>query len=206
MQLRNINHLYHFTNAINLPLIFQLGLQPRSNMEELAKNGYEFSFNDEMRLDGCKNASSLSIEFPNYKMFYRIRQETECPSDWAVLKLSSDILCNCDCAFCRTNASDATVTCISIDRRKGANALLQLFDDWEGKPTRAEMGLPSNFPTNPQAEVLAFGVIPTYYIKTVFFESQDVAQKYAYLNYIKNGVVQIDMSLFCPRFDYSYWR
>lgn len=65
---RQIDRLYHFTQAENLSNIFRYGLLPR---EILENEEIDSCFNDDYRFDNCLNAVCMSIEFPNYKMFYK---------------------------------------------------------------------------------------------------------------------------------------
>lgn len=155
----NINRLYHFTQAENLLNIFAYGLLPREKLEE--KNIYS-CFNDDYRYDACLNAVCMSIEFPNYKMFYKLRQDNP-DIDWVVLQLDAQILCDFTCAYCRTNAGDASMHKIPLEERMSMNAFKGLFEDFSLSPTRAELGISDEYPTNPQAEVLVFGEIPVYY-------------------------------------------
>ncbi|ABQ25481.1 hypothetical protein Gura_1280 [Geotalea uraniireducens Rf4] len=85
---RGIAHLIHFTRFENLNSILQHGIRPR---QVLDAGGEEYIFNDELRLDGCLDAVSLSISFPNYKMFYPYRCQ-DYSINWAVLRLKSSIL------------------------------------------------------------------------------------------------------------------
>ena len=59
---RKIPYLVHFTRAENLHSIFESGILPRA----LLAPG--FLHNDEMRLDGFPESSSLSVSFPNWQM------------------------------------------------------------------------------------------------------------------------------------------
>ena len=93
MRSRQIDTLFHFTRANNLPNIFQYGLLPK---ESLLDNEIDAEFNDRYRYDGCEDALCASLEFPNYKMFYSLR--TDNPDvDWAVIKLDARILLDYDC-------------------------------------------------------------------------------------------------------------
>jgi len=85
---RQIDTLYHFTQADNLTNIFRYGLLPRDILEKRHINSY---YNDDYRYDNCLDAVCMSLEFPNYKMFYKLRQEN-IMIDWAVLKLDAQIL------------------------------------------------------------------------------------------------------------------
>ena len=63
---RRITSLLHFTRLSHLNSILECGIVPR---DELRKRGQPFEPNDERRWDGATDASSLSISWPNYKMF-----------------------------------------------------------------------------------------------------------------------------------------
>ena len=73
---RNIETLVHFTRVENLSSILQNGLLSRKALEILEETrGQQFLFNDRKRKDGHKDAICLSISFPNYQMFYPIRED-----------------------------------------------------------------------------------------------------------------------------------
>jgi len=64
----------HFTRANNLPDIIKHGIYPISRIAEI---GVTPEINDELRLDGRLDGISLSIAFPNSRMFYKYRQENQ---------------------------------------------------------------------------------------------------------------------------------
>ena len=196
---RKINYLMHFTRVENLPSIFQYGLLPRNELSE-----DECIFNDQYRYDGCLNAICTSIEFPNYKMFYRLRMENP-ETNWAVLAIDVNVLMSCPCAFCETNAGSQAMYSIPLDDRYGDEALRKLFCDISEGNKREELRIPSHYPTNPQAEVLVFGRIPVEYIKYVFFENVPLQLKYRSI--IPSGIQsRADNRYFYPRSDYKYWQ
>ncbi len=198
---KNIDTLYHFTQANNLLNIFQHGLLPRKDLEEQNIDSY---FNDEYRYDKCKNAICTSIAFPNYKMFYSLRQEDP-TIDWAVLKLDTQILCDFDCAYCWTNAGDASIYNTPIEQRMGENAFLGLFEDRNGYPKRKDLNIPKSYPTNPQAEVLVFGNVPVEYIQAVYFQDTKILHKYK--NTIPNDIkCEANSCVFSYREDWSHWK
>jgi hypothetical protein len=115
---RNIRHLTHFTRAENLPGILRYGILPRSEFEHLGSCPI---VNDGSRLDYCLNATSVSIGFPNYKMFYRLRKENP-ETTWVVLVLDPSVLWRIDCAYCVENAAKSSVSSIPLAARKGPEA------------------------------------------------------------------------------------
>ena len=114
---RNITKLVHFTRIENLRRISIEGLLSR---EQLETRGQKFLFNDSDRVDGHKNGTCLSLNFPNYKMFYSIREEKKkveevSNSQWVVLLLDAEVLWELDCAFCQENASSKSLFEKSFD-------------------------------------------------------------------------------------------
>lgn len=196
-----IRYLVHFTRANNLESIFQNGLL---SVEELNKRGLKYDKNDDYRFDGCMNAISLSIEFPNYRMFYKYREQNQ-NVDWVVLGIKRDILWEKTCAFCSDNAASSTISSSSLQERMGVDAFKRLYEDYPGKPSRKELGLDKAIPTNPQAEVLVFDKIETEYIWGVAFQSEHAKNKYIHLLPEHVNAQVVDW-IFKYRTDYEYWR
>ena len=196
-----INSLYHFTQAKNLPNIFKHGLLPRDILDSKKIHSY---FNDDCRYDKYFNSVCMSIEFPNYKMFYALRQRNP-DIDWAVLKLDASILCNFRCAYCWTNAATSLISKIPIEEREGPDAFLGLFGNQPNYPRREELDIPDNYPTNPQAEVLVFGIIPIKYIHNAYFEELSVLNQYRTV--IPNSIkAEVFSSVFRCRNDWEFWQ
>ena len=147
--------LIHFTRVENLPSIMQHGLYPVARACEV---GIEPQRNDLHRLDGHLGATSLSIAFPNYRMFYKHRVENP-GTEWVVLGIDPAVLWEKDCAFCRHNAADARISGQALQALKTAASFTSLFDEIDGMQTRAEQQLKSFDPTDGQAEILVFDVI-----------------------------------------------
>lgn len=198
---KKINNLLHFTRAENLENIFKYGLLPKN---VLLCERISAVFNDEYRYDNCEDAVCTSIEFPNYKMFYTLRNNNP-EVDWVVLLLDAKIICDFDCAFCCENAGSAAMYQTDIESRKGKRAFLKLFDDQAGCCSRSEMNLPSYYPTNPQAEVLVFANIPVEYIKCVYFYDYETLKKYKNLFYNQN-MCHVCKKAFSYREDWEYWK
>lgn len=196
---RGISSLVHFTRAENLPNILKYGICPRAELYEK-----DAIFNDEYRFDGCENAVCTSIEFPNYKMFYRLRMDDP-EADWVVLIISADAMVDFDCAFCEMNAGSKPMYSMPLKERMGSSALQTLFKDVSDGRRRADLGIPDCLPTNPQAEVLVFGTIPVDYITHVVFE--DAATKKEYKKCIPDDIeAVIKQGYFAPRMDYKMWQ
>ena len=175
---RGIKYLVHFTRKENLESIKTHGLQSR---QELETASVPFNFNDSWRGDGFRNAVSLSVTSPNYKMFYSLRQNNK-SAEWAVILLDAcQVLQNCDCAFQSTNAANNAMRGIPIAERKNLAAFDGMFYDDDLRKVR---GLKDNEPTDPQAEILCFDTIPPKFFKDIVFAGE----------------------FFAPRHDWRYWK
>ncbi|PAA36416.1 MULTISPECIES: DarT ssDNA thymidine ADP-ribosyltransferase family protein [Pseudomonas] len=174
---RSIPYLLHFTRAANLPTILQHGLYPVGRAYEV---GVVPQTNDQWRLDGHRDSSSVSIGFPNSQMLFKYRMADE-TADWVILVLRPNILWKQDCAFCKHNAADLRISNLPIQELMTPEALLGMFDEIEGYSPRAEQKLKVSDPTDVQAEVLVFGVIEPQQIAGVIYQKDVVRAAYAHL-------------------------
>ncbi len=192
-QRRKIPHLIHFTDCRNLRSILRNGLMPKSDWQAWHITGLT---NDDLRLDGHLDAISLSVTFPNYKMFYKYRKLRP-EAEWAVILLKPDILWSFRCGFYPKNAAHSTMRVKESEEAESLSAFESLFD---AKLSPRPDWLRACDPTDPQAEVLAYGHIAPYHIETIAFETLDVAKKWAPhlggCDYISAG---LGKGLFAPR-------
>ena len=123
-------------------------------------------------------------------------------------KIKSDILWSGNCAYCMENAASNEVTSIPIDKRKGKGAFLSLFEEIEGHSSRDELQLPVYYPTNPQAEVLYFGIIQPTDILGVHFENKKVLKEAEKKLESIRSEIKLTTSnyLFYFRKDYEEWQ
>lgn len=196
---RNIDYLWHFTRLENVHSILANGLMPRADLEAANSTA---TYNDAYRADGQKSANCLSIGHPNYKMFYRLRQENP-GVEWVVVGVKPDVLWLKDCAFCMENAASGNVTCIPIDQRRGVDAFEMLFDPVEGTPTRLALNLPDYCPTNPQAEVLVFDTIAINDIVGIAVPNK--ARETELRAQYPEITIEYYRALYNARLDYKYW-
>lgn len=153
-QRRRINELVHFTRVENIASILQHGIVPRDNLDELGINAI---INDYDRLDGHMDASSISVSFPNNRMFYRYRNK-DLSSLWAVISLEPKLLYDTSIKefyFFEHNAARSDVSRCSFEGMFG-----------ESKDDE---------PSDVEAEVLAFGVVSPKYIKKIYVNNQQAA-------------------------------
>lgn len=193
---RNIDRLFHFTRAENVPGILKNGLLPPSHIE--AKD-LQCTSNDQYRHDEL-DAICLSIEWPNYKMFYILRCNVPLETSWAVLQINPAVLWKKNCCFSVTNAADGSVSSTSVEKRSGLAAFQKLFQDYQGKK-RVDLGLPDFYPTNPQAEVSCFDPIEPEYIDAVWFNDAKAARAVK----DQHSTVHYDDQYYWPRRDHTNW-
>lgn len=198
---RGIEHCIHFTNARNIPNILSYGLLPVDKLED---NWIEYSNNDDLRLDNLSNSISLSITSPNYKMFYKLRCEYP-QRRWVVLVLDAEMVLGLDCAFCKTNAANTTVSSVPIEERKTLQSFEGMFGEFPDQVSRLELGLCENEVTDPQAEILVFDSIPPSAIQFAFFNDIKTMEQYGPI-LTKCGIPYTrDLGYYYPRRDYSFW-
>ncbi|MBU9562036.1 DUF4433 domain-containing protein [Burkholderia multivorans] len=195
---RGIKCLVHFTRLSNLQSILTHGLVPRDKLDRRNILG---TTNDQYRLDRT-NAVCVSVSFPNYRMFFPYRQQNP-QEDWVVIGIKPSALWELRCAFCITNAASGRVANIPIADRTGLGAFQALYGDTTDK-TRASLNLESDWPTDPQAEVLMLDGVPASYFLGVAVES-DVMK--AQVEALFPGLrVLTKPSFYSARRDYSYWQ
>ena len=113
---KEIKYLVHFARVENLPSIALYGLISR---QLLVQNNLPHFYNDNLRLDNLPNTISLSVTFPNYKMFFKYRGSNK----WVVILLNAyKILEKFECIFNYTNAANHEIRDTDIEQRKGIAA------------------------------------------------------------------------------------
>lgn len=194
---RGIKNLLHFTRESNLDSILQRGLVTR---DVLTREGFS-SFNDNVRAD-YTSAVCFTIGFPNYKMWYGLKQENP-GIDWVIVAVSPVALWTLPCAFCTANAALGSVAAIPLVQRQTLAAFQAMYADVPGKE-RVKLRIADNFTTNPQAEVLMLQGVPRNYIFGLIASSvkQEARLKDKYPG------VQIFMKpgYFSYRNDFEYWK
>ena len=198
-KLRGIKFFVHFTRIENLPSISEHGLLTRKNLD---KNSVNYRFNDNNRMDNIINSLSLSITFPNYKMFWKYRMADE-NVKWAMILLDAEkILFNLPCAFNSANASTNKMRYTNKKERMTLDAFQKMFYD---ENLRKKLNLAFNETTDPQAEVLCFADIPAEYFKAIVFQDSETANEYKKL--FKNISCKVDEKYyFSPRHDWEFWK
>ena len=167
-----IPHLVHFTRCDNLSSILRHGFL---SIKDCKEHKIEAFCNDSMRLDAQPDGISLSVTFPNYRMFYKYRQLAT-DTDWAVLILSPKILWEKECAFYRCNAADSRMRNLPRELASTPKAFREMF---EAKDSLRDHWLCAYDPTDPQAEVMVYEQIEPDLIETVAFETKADKEKWS---------------------------
>jgi len=169
-----IPHLVHFTRCENLKSIFRHGLR---SVSDCAAEGIHAIGNDKIRLDGRPDGTSLSVTFPNYRMFYKYRQ-LDPSGDWAVLILSSSILWEKECGFFKYNAADSRMRRLPRASTMTAQALKDMFVELD---MPREHWLSPYDPSDPQAEVMVYDCIEPTFIEAVAFETEEATDSWTHV-------------------------
>ena len=169
-----IPHLFHFTRCENLQSILRHGLL---SVADCQAEDILAVHNDSLRLDAQPDGTSLSISFPNYRMFYKYR-ELDIAADWAVLKLSPRILWEKECAFYRYNAADSRMRNLPRENVTSSEAFRDMF---EATDARRKRWLRAHDPTDPQAEVMVYEGIEAELIETVVFETKVSSERWKHV-------------------------
>ena len=193
---RGIKQLVHFTALDHLPEMLSEGLYSRTILRKEKPGDYIYI--DEVRNDKKLRWISVSVSFPNWKMFYNQRMNRKDLDVWVLLILDVKILWELDCMFMTKNAASSSLL-------KGSWAsswefFNQMFEDENRAPL-----IPENWTSNPQAEVMVKDRIPANYIKKIVVENKE-AKKACKRKCKTNLEIIINRKLFGPRGDYKFNR
>lgn len=196
MEKNDIHYVYHFTPLGNLPSILKHGIVPR----QACKNaGIPCEYTDYLRFDGQINASCLSIGFPNYKMFYRKRNEFP-KKKWAVIEIDSQIILELACRFYPTNAARNDMCQLQTSEVTGYRGLTKMFARNSCSTACNMWGWQKFYTTDPQAELLVYETIPSKRFKKIFV--QESCPELV----LPASLVVVDDSFFKPRCDWELWQ
>lgn len=191
---RNVTSFLHFSPVCNLDSILKNGICSRNYCNF---HNIRFQPTDEKRLDNLKDLISLSISFPNYQMRYKKEQEMK--QHFIIIEIDPSIIKKFGVAerrFCNMNASSA-----KINKVIGPN-LNHLKSMFAVEGVRKSIELPSQYTTDPQAEVLVKGPIPIEYIKKIYFNnSKDFSY---YFEKYQSPLFSRKETFFMYRKDYAY--
>jgi hypothetical protein len=190
---RKIPYLVHFTPIANVESILEYGLRSRN-----ALAGHKYVFTDEYRSDGWLDWISLSVSFPNYKMFYAKKNSLNDVDGWAVLVIRREVLWELDCKFILTNAASFGIRMFRDDKWSSVEAFEGMFNHAEHRN-----GIPDFFTTDPQAEVMVRNEVPRDYVNMIAVERHIDAERVRSLSDVQVDTIP---ELFRWRSDFEHWR
>lgn len=195
---RNIDCLFHFTPVEYLDSILNYGILKPSVCSKL---GTGMTPNDAYRYDG-QDAICLSVEWPNYQLFYKFRQR-DTSRQWALIAIQHRVLWEKRVCFNTTNAADNSMSAQAFTARQGLAKFQELFGDCSGR-VRAELQLTDSLPTNPQAEVLCLDTIEPANFHAVIFK--DLATYNTFEPKYPNVKFAHYTNYFNYRTDWRHWK
>lgn len=116
----------------NVASIARNGLLSRDRMDRLKGSGFSYVHTDEKRLDGMPDHISTSVSFPNYKMFYKCRQEFS-PDNWVVIPIRKEALWELDRKFFFNNAAGSEIQSPLNERWSSVEAFDRMFEREENR-------------------------------------------------------------------------
>ena len=130
-------------------------------------------------------------------MLWKLRQENP-GTNWVVLILSRTILWELPCAFCAHNAAATEVTSQPIEGLKTPQALGRMFEPLPNVDRGAQK-LKAYDPTDVQAEILVFDIIPPAKIIGAVFQRTPSREQYQHLFGDKKIIAHGDRGFFSQR-------
>lgn len=199
---RGISRLLHFTRVENLASILSWGLLPQRDAWNLAVRPL---FNDYVRRDRAKYATCVSISFPNYRMFYKLRGKNLSEmSQWIVVVVSPEAMITLGCSFFERNAASKEYWHEHTEYRYGVEHLEAMFAEEVDGRSREHLELEPNLTTDPEAEVLVWGAIPRSFIMEVLVHDEWAFGELSKLNL--RCKIAVCPDVFGPRHDYWAWQ
>lgn len=197
---RKINKLLHFTRIENIEHILDKGVLSVLQLKELEET---YIINDSKRYDGRLDANCLSISFPNYKYFYKLR--TDNPDvEWIILEICPSVLWDKKCLFYPGNAAKKEYSSKNQEYFSTVESFNKMFVCEKQGILRSDLRIPPYYTTDPQAEVLVLDKIEPRYIRAIHVYSNYTYSK-LYAKYNSRVKLEVTKDLFNHRSDYSYW-
>lgn len=228
---RNIKYLVYFTRIENLNSILKNGIVPEKY--HLQKGICAVSNNCQKKYDFQYTGNGYSIEFPNYRLLNRLREDGNPNDSYVILRLDAKSVLTDTIykhIYCEDNALNNSAKYSKVNRNNPARGIFYADGDlkklflqryfkeasvFEGEYqeekdiNRDDLDIPDNYTTNPQAEIVIGDIVKPKYIEEVVFENGSDKQLWLEENYeFQNLPVDfiVDERLFGPRSDYLFWK
>jgi len=192
---RNINELLHFIRCTTLPSILRYGLITQSILRN-ARQVVE----DKNRADQKNDHVCMSIDFPNYKLFYKRRKERIPSESWCIVTANKSLIWERSCIFYPVNAAKDN----GAYGQKGVRGLKAMYAEKSEDIERAN-NIEKSYTTNPQAEILIPDSISAEMISKVYFQSEADLDYFGEMVKIAGKTTKAREDLFLPRADYKQW-
>ena len=175
-----------------MPFILRYGLLTNAILRNAGG-----TIEDHSRIDRNADHVCLSIDFPNYKLFYKRRMENT-RETWCILSISKSLIWERSCIFFPSNAARNN----GRDGKRGLTGIQAMYTTNVGETARSAL-LQKSIPTEPQAEVLVPDTIQPEDIQKIYFESLIDLQvnESVICNSGKQAITRKD--LFLPRIDWK---
>lgn len=192
---RNINELVHFIRCTTLPSLLRYGLITQS----ILKNARQI-VEDKNRADQKNDHVCMSVDFPNYKLFYKRRKERIPSESWCIATTSKSLIWERSCIFYPVNAAKDN----GAYGQKGISGFKAMYAEKSGDIKRST-SINVSHTTNPQAEILIPDSIPPRMISTIYFQTDIDLEYFGEMVKIAGKNIQTREELFLPRADYRQW-
>ena len=199
---RQIKYLVHFTRLENVVNIFRHGILSRDECEKL---NLESMCSDQHRFDDLTTRICLSISFPNYKMLFNKTNGMTSP-EYCLIFINPRVLYINHCLFSQGNAASKSFRDAAVVDGWNGFALEKMFHNHNNK--RSLSGIPSCFPTDPQAEVLLKGLIDSQEILAIVVRpsilEDNLSSEFEWTPEIMSKV-HYNSDFFKYRSDWNHW-
>jgi len=179
---KQVTSLVHFTPMQNLDSIVKNNLLSRDQCKRV---GIKPTTTDRFRYDGLLDYISVSLSFPNDRMFYL--KQKDLGYSWAILLLSPKVITSQPSLFFSSNAASAKKA-NPLDGSGTADALSAMFGS--RRNNSPSHGLGDCFPVDPQAEIMVKQTIAKQYIQSIIFRSMT-----DYRNWIRAGGAPLGLKI-----------
>lgn len=201
---KNVKYLVHFTEISNLESIMTNGLLSINSMDN---DNIKYNNNDLFRFEGYPNSISLSIDFPNYQMFFKYRKQ----KNMVLLLLKPQLILEKECLYFYKNAASSEFRNNNINIQNSIENFEKMYAQSIDNIQRSPL-IPNNYTTHPQAEILCLNSIEPSYIDMILYKDRDdwnsFNKTYPFIrNYQEKSYINTNIpKYFSYRDDWELWK
>ena len=192
---RGVFELLHFVKVEQMPFILRYGLLTNAILRNAGG-----TIEDHSRIDRNSDHVCLSIDFPNYKLFYK-RRMANTREIWCILSIRKSLIWERPCIFFPSNAARNN----GRDGKRGLTGIQAIYAASIGGIERSPL-IKDSLPTEPQAEVLLPDPVTPEEIEKVYFSNSTEARINESIIVNAGKQIQIREDLFLPRKDWDSWK